>query len=173
MKPLVTPLSRLEPVCVEHAAEMFVLLGDPRIYEHLDRKPPATPQELEDRYRRYETGLSPDGSERWLNWIIMPHAGDACAGFMQVSVLADGTGDFGYILGPAFWGKGLAFDAASAVIGVLQDEYAVHSLYATADRHNARSIRLLERLGFQRIDRADYPHGEAPESDDVFRLQPT
>jgi ribosomal-protein-alanine N-acetyltransferase len=171
MKPLITALLRLEPVRSTHAAEMFVLLRDSRIYEHLDREPPATLLELEDRYRRYETGFSPDGRERWLNWIIFPHAGTACAGFMQASVLTDGTGDLGYILGPAFWGRGLAFDAASAVISVLQSEYGVHSLYATADRRNTRTIRLLERLGFQCIDRADYPHGEAPESDDVFHRQ--
>ena len=41
MNTLVTSLSRLEPVRVAHAAEMLVLLSDPRIYEHLDRKPPA------------------------------------------------------------------------------------------------------------------------------------
>lgn len=169
MKPLFTELSRLDPVRVAHAAEMWVLLSDPRIYEHLDRRPPASPQELEERYRRYETTFSPDGTERWLNWIIFPHESGACAGFMQASVLADGTGDLGYILGPAFWGRGLAFDAASAVIRLLKSEHGVHSLYATADRHNSRSIRLLERLGFQRIDRSDYPHGQAPESDDVFR----
>ena len=170
MDTLVTSLTRLEPVRVAHAAEMLVLLSDPRIYEHLDRKPPASLQELEERYRRYETTFSPDGTERWLNWIIRPHDGGACAGFMQSSVNADGSADFGYILGPAFWGRGLAFDAASAVIRALHDDFAVTALYATADRLNERSIRLLSRLGFQRIDRSEYPHGEAPESDDVFRL---
>jgi ribosomal-protein-alanine N-acetyltransferase len=170
MKPLLTTLSRLEPARVAHAAEMLVLLSDPRIYEYLDRQPPASLQELEERYRRYETTFSPDGTERWLNWIIFPHDSGACAGFMQASVYADGTGDFGYILGPAYWGRGLAFVAASAVIRVLHDDFAVTALYATADRRNERSIRLLNRLGFQRTDRSEYPHGEAPESDDVFRL---
>ena len=171
MKLIHTSLSRLEPVRVAHAAEMFVLLGDLRIYEHLDRQLPASQQELEERYRRYETTFSPDGTERWLNWIIFPHESGACAGFMQASVNADGTGDFGYILGPAYWGRGLAFDAASAVIQALHDHFAVTALYATADRRNERSIRLLNRLSFQRIDQSEYPHGEAPESDDVFRLR--
>lgn len=170
MDTLVTSLTRLEPVRVAHAAEMFLLLSDLRIYEHLDRQPPASPQELEERYRRYETTFSPDGTERWLNWIIFAHESGACAGFMQASVNADGTGDFGYILGPAYWGRGLAFDAASAVIRVLHADFALTALYATADRRNERSIRLLNRLSFQRIIRNEYPHGEAPESDDVFRL---
>lgn len=89
---------------------------------------------------------------------------------MQASVNADGTGSFGYILGPTFWGRGLGFDSASAVICALHDDFAVKVLYATPDRRNERSIKLLNRLGFLRIDRSEYPQGEAPESDDVFRL---
>ena len=44
-------------------------------------------------------------------------------------------------------------------------------LFATVDRRNVRSLALLARLGFQRVERDTYPHGVADESDGVYRLE--
>lgn len=59
----------------------------------------------------------------------------------------------GYMLHPSKWRQGYASEALSAV-----KEYAfaqgVAALYASADRQNAASIRLLERAGFQCIEKS-------------------
>lgn len=162
---------RLEPVRVHHAAEMFPLLSDPRIYEHLSFGPPATLAELEERYERQKSGVSPDGTERWLNWIVRSlDDGGACAGFVQATLHHGDTGEFGYIFGPAFWGRGLAFEACTTVLAEMRGDFSSQTLFATVDRLNARSVALLARLGFHRIESQEYPHGDVLASDDVFQL---
>jgi hypothetical protein len=49
----------------------------------------------------------------------------------------------------------------------------VTGLFATVDPKNARSIRLLARLGFVEIAPSGYPHGEAEPEDRVFSLSCT
>ncbi|HCN78115.1 MAG TPA: GNAT family N-acetyltransferase [Verrucomicrobiales bacterium] len=170
-KSLHTGRLRLEPVHVAHAAEMFPLLSDTRIYEHLHFKPPATLAELEERYRRQEAGVSPDGVERWHNWIVRLEAdGGACAGFVQATLHTETTGDFGYIFGPAFWGRGIAFEACALALEALWADTRLARLFATVDRHNARSLALLSRLGFHRVSSKEYPHGRVLPSDDIFHL---
>lgn len=56
--------------------------------------------------------------------------------------------EIGYLLDPAFWGKGLAREALT---GVIDRAFTVHRLpriQADVDPRNAASIRLLARLGF-------------------------
>jgi RimJ/RimL family protein N-acetyltransferase len=168
-----TSLSRLEPVSVAHAVEMFPLLCEPAIYEYLSFGPPASLEALTERYQRQALGRSADGTEQWLNWIIRPRDTGACAGFVQATLLASQSGIFGFILGPAYWGRGLAYDACRAALEVLFRDHCVTCLFATADRRNARSLALLTRLGFQRVDRSTYPRGDVLASDDVFRLDHT
>lgn len=171
VKSLHTERLLLEPVRVAHATEMFPLLCDARIYEHLDFKPPATLKEREERYRRQEAGVSPDGTERWHNWIVRSAAdGGACAGFVQATLHTETTGDFGYIFGPAFWGRGIAFEACASALEALWTDARLAGLFATVDRQNARSLMLLTRLGFRRIRPKEYPHGRVLPSDDIFQL---
>jgi ribosomal-protein-alanine N-acetyltransferase len=50
---------------------------------------------------------------------------------------------------PAFQGKGLAFEAASAVIAYAFGSGLTDCIYGRTDEPNVGSIRLLERLGMQ------------------------
>jgi [ribosomal protein S5]-alanine N-acetyltransferase len=161
--------SWLEPLCAAHAAEMYPILGEPAVYEFLIDKPPASLEELTERYRRLEARCSPDGSQQWLNWIIRLLNGGACAGFVQATLFTPRTGDFAFVLGPAYWGRGLAYDACIAALQILFRNYGVTSLFATVDRRNARSLSLLGRLGFRQVERAAYPHGDVLTSDHVLR----
>jgi RimJ/RimL family protein N-acetyltransferase len=58
--------------------------------------------------------------------------------------------EIGYTLAPAFQGKGLATEAATAVIDYAFHVLKMHRLSATADPRNMASIKLLERLGFRK-----------------------
>lgn len=63
--------------------------------------------------------------------------------------------EIGYILHRDHWGKGLAAEALRAVIAHIFAHHAVAALRADIDPRNARSIRLLEKLGFTITGRAD------------------
>lgn len=50
---------------------------------------------------------------------------------------------------PAFWGRGLAFEACQAALGCLWRATAFDRVVARADVPNTASIRLMERLGMR------------------------
>ena len=69
--------------------------------------------------------------------------GEAVAGNI-VSWIQDGKREVGYWIGRAFWGKGIATSALRSFIDVdLQ-----RPLFAWVARHNAGSVRVLEKVGF-------------------------
>jgi [ribosomal protein S5]-alanine N-acetyltransferase len=63
--------------------------------------------------------------------------------------------EIGFLLHPDHWGKGLAFEAMSAVIPYLFSTWPVETLTADVDPRNAASLRLLARLGFSETGRAE------------------
>jgi ribosomal-protein-alanine N-acetyltransferase len=63
--------------------------------------------------------------------------------------------EFGYILHPDFWGRGLAFEAASAYIEHAFRTSVADRLTADVDPRNQASFRLLGKLGFVETGRAE------------------
>jgi RimJ/RimL family protein N-acetyltransferase len=64
-----------------------------------------------------------------------------------VSWVQDGEQEVGYWIGREFWGKGIATKALETLLSVV----TVCPLYAHVVRHNAASIRVLEKCGFTRV----------------------
>lgn len=58
-------------------------------------------------------------------------------------------GELGFALGRTHWGKGYMRHALPTVLTFAFDHLNLHRVYADADPRNARSIRILERLGFR------------------------
>src|SRR5215218_3736664 len=96
----------LEPQIAAHADAMFAVLADPAIYAY-ENVPPPSLDWLRTRFARLETRTSADTTERWLNWALRLPA-DTLAGYVQATVHADGHAFVAYILGSAYWGRGIA-----------------------------------------------------------------
>lgn len=63
--------------------------------------------------------------------------------------------EFGYILHPDHWGRGLATEAVRAYLGHVHDNRPDISVLNTdIDPRNTSSVRLVERLGFRKTGRA-------------------
>ncbi len=62
--------------------------------------------------------------------------------------------EVGFIFDPRFWGHGFAIEAMRAVIGSTFEKFAVSELLADVDPRNDACLRLLEKLGFQKIGEA-------------------
>ncbi len=169
MKPIQSSSLRLEPLVAAHAEEMFRSMSATAIYDYTPGQPPASAEILRQRYAQLEKGHSADGRERWLNWVIRLSSRE-CVGFVQATIYPERTANFAFVLAPEYWGQGVAFEACQVVLPYLRRDFAVRALYATVGRKNARSIRLLERLGFTKIPSVRYPHGEVGLGDRVFSL---
>jgi RimJ/RimL family protein N-acetyltransferase len=153
MQTLATDRLDLEPLVVAHAELMFGVLGDLLMYRWLDDAPPLSIETLQARYAKLETRQNPDGTERWLNWIVRLRGGDTI-GYVQATVMADTTAWVGYALASPYCGRGHATEATRRMVAHLEAEYGVTRLLATVEVDNERSIRLLQRLGFRpgRVD---------------------
>jgi ribosomal-protein-alanine N-acetyltransferase len=56
----------------------------------------------------------------------------------------------GYAIGRAWWGRGLATEAARAAIAWAVDTFSLVRIWASTDARHGRSRRVLEKLGMQR-----------------------
>ena len=148
MDTLETARLTLEPLAVSHADAMFEVLRDPVLYRYLDSKPHATAEHTRAVYARLVERTSPDGKERWLNWIVVPHAGGP-VGFVQATIPVAGTAWIAYLIAPSAQRRGYASEAVVAMKAHLAESHGVGRFLATVDRDNRASIALLERCGLR------------------------
>ena len=139
------PLVILRRVTPEDAASLFRLAADPEVMRFMDWPTPmdatAIRSNLESASVAWESGEE-------YQWVILdPHARDMAG---TIAIRPKGhAADFGYFLGREFWGRGLAFAAATALLSWLDSQSHILRIWATVDFENARSRRLLERLGLE------------------------
>ena len=146
MRVIETAALTLVPQTAAHAEEMFVVLSDPAIYEY-ENEPPPSVEWLRERFAKLESRRSPDGQDRWLNWVIRL-ASSQLIGYVQATVRPGGSAAIAYVLASAFWGRGLGRQAVEAMMVELFERYHVRAFSAVLKRQNLRSVRLLERIGF-------------------------
>ncbi len=141
---------RLEPLRTTHAPEMFALLSDRRLYRFIPHDPPPTLASLVTRFRRLEARRSPARDEIWLNWVVRSRAGNQCLGRVEATIRRDASAYLAYEVEVASWRRGFATEGCRRIIDALFDDYGVRQIVAEVDTRNTASIRLLQRLGFQR-----------------------
>jgi RimJ/RimL family protein N-acetyltransferase len=108
-----------------------------------------------DEVRTFIDGLSaaePFAPGTWHQFGIELCSTGALIGDCGVHVPADdpAQAEFGITVAPAFHGRGYAAEAVRAVLAILFGALEKHRVFASVDPRNARSIALMERLGFRR-----------------------
>jgi RimJ/RimL family protein N-acetyltransferase len=105
------------------------------------------------------------GPGSWVQVAAVDRVSGALCGDCWVRVVSDQphTAELGVTFAPASQGRGLAAEAAGAVVTRLFEQHGIHRVYAEADDRNRGVHRLLERLGFRceaRLVEADWFKGE-------------
>lgn len=141
----------LEPLTVEHSALLFPLLCDSNLYTYLPIDPPKSLDELTQRFMRISRGLSPDGEEEWLNWVVrIKNPSQDCVGTVQATVLKSGVAMIAYVIFPQYWRLGLAQEAVRGMLKFLFRSCGVTLAEALIDTRNVRSVHVVESIGFVR-----------------------
>jgi ribosomal-protein-alanine N-acetyltransferase len=96
---------------------------------------------LEAMEKAWDTGVE-------YQWVVLERQTAECVGTVSLRVRGHAA-DFGYFFGKSYWGRGLAFEAMSAVMSWVTLQPDILRIWATADAENLRSRRLLERLNLQ------------------------
>jgi len=154
VRTLLTENVILEPLTAAHADGMFAGLSDPDLYRYMNGAPPESPAWLRQRYQRLSIRQSPDGREKWWNWILRFRSNSDLIGTVQATI-AGAEAEIAYVLFPRYRSSGLARDSVSAMIEELRT-CGVTAVCASVDRDNRRSRRLLEVLGFGLRPLPDY-----------------
>ena len=91
--------------------------------------------------------------ERYGLWLFFERGEETLAGFS--GLLRSERGEPSLIFGtrPDLWGRGYAFEAASAVVAYALGTLGMTRVVADVDEPNEASIRVLEKLGMRRTGR--------------------
>jgi [ribosomal protein S5]-alanine N-acetyltransferase len=170
MRAVVADGLTLEPQVAAHADEMFIVLGDPAIYEY-ENEPPQSLQGLRERFADLESRRSPNGQEQWLNWVIRVPCGPLI-GYVQATVYPDGRAAIAYEMHSAHWGRGLGSRAVRAMIGELVEQHGVARFSAVLKRENRRSLRLLQKTGFTLASPAAHALREVERDEFLMEYEP-
>lgn len=140
----------LEPLRAAHAALLFPVLADPRLYTYVPDEARATVALLAWRLAELERGAPPGSNETWLNWVLRRRDDGAAIGTLQATVEPGARAWIGYLFAPSAWGCGYATEACAWLVGELARRHGVRDVLASVDVRNAKSIAVLERVGFAR-----------------------
>ncbi|MFH8840678.1 GNAT family N-acetyltransferase [Streptomyces sp. NPDC017868] len=108
----------LLPLSVAHADEMARVLADPALHTFTGGTPLTAP-ELRARYERLVAG-SPDPAVLWCNWVVRLRAEHRLTGTVQATVTEGGrTAEVAWVTGTEWQGRGIAREAARALVDLL------------------------------------------------------
>ena len=153
---IVTETGRLvlRRVTVADAPFILELLNDPDWLRFIGDKGVRT---IEDARGYIETGPLASYARHGFGLYVVALRTDprpiGLCGLVKRDVLPDV--DIGYALLPQFRGSGYAHEAAAAVLRLARDDVGLPRIAAITNTDNARSIRVLEKLGlaFERMVR--------------------
>jgi [ribosomal protein S5]-alanine N-acetyltransferase len=145
---LTTERLRLEPQVEAHTDALMLALSSPRTHEFVPGDPPIDREKFAARLKKLEARISQDGLQHWLNWTVF--SGLEVIGTVQADA-TDSSASIAYMFHPDSWGKGFGREATSAMLEHLKSQ-GIISFKAWTDTRNLASHKLLERLGFTKIE---------------------
>lgn len=161
--PLRTERLLLRPHVDSDLDDLLVFHSDPEVVRY-------TPWPVRDREQtaaalaKKLTQYSASADGEWLVLAIVEQATGTVVGevLLKREDAAAGHAELGYALSRAAQGRGLATEAARAMISLAVGSFGVTRIDAVIDPRNAPSERVLLRLGFTAVEGvADDAEGEA------------
>jgi len=138
----------IRPMTLDDAAFIFRLVNEPSWLENIGDRQVHSLADAE-RFIR-EKVLAFYQSHGFGMYVIESRSTGVAIGVCGIVVRESLPGaDLGFALLPEFWGQGFALEAASAVVSYAYHELRLPPLLAITSQRNARSCRLLEKLGFE------------------------
>jgi len=158
----------LRETTVEDVEEFFRIYADKRITQYMEDLYPTIEEEkaytrkyIDNAYHFYEYGV----------WTIVHKETGNIIGRAGLSA-TDGfeDPDLGYVLDTAYQGQGIALEVCSAILEYAKEYLGVEKINALVHRENEASLRLLDKLGFKKIEfENDLQRSQAKPMQDLYR----
>ncbi|GAC1659484.1 MAG: hypothetical protein NVS9B12_12730 [Vulcanimicrobiaceae bacterium] len=144
---------RLEPTGAHHAAKVFGEISDERLWKFFPSLRPHTLEDLRALYRRWERGNPyANRDELWENWVCFLRESETPVGGMQATLLPGNIAHLAYVIYSKHQRQGYAREAGQAVLDHLRGVHGVKRVLADMNVENEASIKVVEALGFTRIE---------------------
>ena len=146
----------LRPLGLDDAPDVAALFSDPAVTRFIDLDPMGS---VADARAAIAEVLTAQENQRAMRWAIRVGASNELAGTVGLLNISarNGRAELGYDLGRAYWGRGLAREAAAEVVDYGFDAMGLHRIEADVQAENKASIAVLEKLGFRyEADLHDY-----------------
>lgn len=138
----------LREVQMRDAADILIFRGDPVVQRFNSpvfrsvEEVQSLIKELRDEYKAQE-GIA---------WGVTPRDHGRVIGLFGFHYWSKHhrRAETGYDMARAYWGRGIASEALRAIISFGFERMNLHRIYANTIADNHESVRMLERLGFQR-----------------------
>ena len=158
---------RLRQATLEDAESIYEYGSDPAVARYADWPCRTSIEPLIKSIKDRASSWGEGGEYSWT--IATPSENRAIGGV--VCMIDGNAAEIGFLLNQRFWGRGYAGEAAIAVIDWLFSVPKISRMWATCDTENAASIRVLEKLGFEReqtLNRAVVRPQISPEPRDAY-----
>jgi [ribosomal protein S5]-alanine N-acetyltransferase len=137
-------LRRIEPT---DADDLLFLRSDAAIMKYLDREPLHSVNEAALFIRRISDSLEHNEGITWGISLKDDTRLVGTIGFWRL-MKEHFRAEIGYLLHPAYWGKGLVSEAITTVMDYGFNVMKLHSVEANVNPTNKASVRVLEKTGF-------------------------
>jgi RimJ/RimL family protein N-acetyltransferase len=151
----------LQPWSDEDLPLLEKLLGDPEMMTHLGG--PETPEQTLRRHQRY-LHLPEDGTDHMFKIVWGPNAeGVGNVGYWRKTWRDQSIYEMGWLVLPAYQGRGIATKAAAAVIEHARQKPKYQFMHAFPSVKNPASNAICRKLGFMLVEecQVEYPPGHS------------
>jgi [ribosomal protein S5]-alanine N-acetyltransferase len=171
-KPLLTDRLILRDITETDAELLFDLDSDPEVMRYIGPRPAPDVAAYRDRTRTvyvpfqahpwHGVRIALDrGSGEFLGWVfVRPATHSKFAS--EIGWTRPDEVEVGYRYRRSAWGRGLATEAATPLVRIALADAATTAVVACAEAGNAGSLRVLEKLGLERVGEVRLSEADEP-----------
>lgn len=145
--PLVGPSISLRPFTLADVPAAHLVYSDPVVMRYVGHGAVRSVAGTESMLRQY---MSHQRAHGFGFWAVIDNATGALIGDAGLARTVDGEVEMGYTLGQAWWGRGIATQAAGLCVETARGPLGIPRLRSLVEEPNLASRRVLEKLGFER-----------------------
>mgnify|MGYP001552497049 FL=1 len=167
---LETARLRLDGLRDADAAALFAYRADPLVSRYQGWRPASLDEAVRFIERQQAVVFDTPGS--WFQFALRLRESGELVGDLGLHFVDADTVEFGVTLSPPCQGRGLAAEAARAVLALVFDTLKRHRIYASVDPRNLACVKLLERLGMRKEAhfRESWRDGDGWADDAIYAL---
>jgi RimJ/RimL family protein N-acetyltransferase len=150
--PLETERLLLRPFAEDDFDAVHAIRTDPSVFRYLYSEPHTSPEETRDLLRRRMASATLEEEGQWLSAAAaLRETGELVVEVVLKWESAEHRqGELGYIVHPAYNGRGYAAEASLPILRFGFETLGLHRIVGRLDARNAASARVLEKLGMRR-----------------------